>query len=168
MFRLRAASIERFDLSVEGFWKSFFAAVLTLPAYILMLWIDSARSEASARDGGDLVGAFIFYLMGWIIFPLISLVLTRFFDLGGRYVPLVVAHNWVSVWLTAIFVAALVASLVVPPPIDRSLLLMALVGALYVQWFVIKAALLTTGLVALGFVTLNVIVEQTVSRLVLG
>ena len=91
------SALAQFDLSVDGFWKSFAAALVVAPAYILVLldqyrftgWPENAWATALAE--------LVSFAGGWIAFPLAAIPLTRLLGLGARYVPLIVADNWSAV-----------------------------------------------------------------------
>src|SRR5690606_8518675 len=63
------AGLAFFDTSIAGFWRSFMAAVLALPAYALLL---AARDESAGPpldDPGVLLVEGIAYVIGWFAFP---------------------------------------------------------------------------------------------------
>ena len=71
-----------FNLTVDGFWRSFFAAVLAAPAYAITL----ARQWSLIEPGVDL-GWYVLiegltYLCLWAAFPVVAIGLTRAFGLG--------------------------------------------------------------------------------------
>jgi hypothetical protein len=95
----RSEGLRELDLSADGFWNSFFAIVVALPALIVG-WVSFANEL-----GGDdvfgyrlsiLVRLAIVDLASWIG-PLVLLALVvRPAGLADRFVPYVVATNWAS------------------------------------------------------------------------
>lgn len=156
--------LDLFDLSVEGFWRSFAAAFLLAPAYVVLLVEHHARIGWPERLGGAVLADFVAYICGWIVFPCAAVFLTRLLGLTGRYVPLIVANNWASVVQTALYTPLVVLSAVLPAPLRAMLLFAATVAALIYQWFVTRTALDTTSDIAFGLVVINVLLGILVSR----
>lgn len=143
-----------FNISVEGFWRSFFAAVLLSPFYLITIW-----PEIVVTDGGISVWAAVVHLAtygaGWILFPLVAFFATDILQLGHRFTALVVAVNWSSVLIFGLFTLAVAFAALVQGPL-ASLLIVALTAGLIVyHWFVIKTALDTTSAVAAAFLLFN-------------
>ena len=87
-----------FDTSIDGFWRSFFAAVVVAPAYVLFVAIDLASPEPEAIDpswAAIVMG--VAYLARVVAFPVAAVFVTRLLGVSERYVPLIVAHNWASI-----------------------------------------------------------------------
>lgn len=89
-----------FDVSLDGFWRSFAVIGLLAPTALVSILADHALSGGqldpaplSIRLG---IGA-VAYVLGWIAFPLVLALLARPFDLGRAYVPWMVARNWTSI-----------------------------------------------------------------------
>jgi len=94
------------DLSADGFWNSFFAIVVALPA-MFVGWVGVANGFGVGAEelGGRvsiLIRLAIIDMAAWIV-PLIALAFVmRAAGIADRYVPLVVASNWgsaISAWL---------------------------------------------------------------------
>ena len=95
----KADGLRLLDLSADGFWNSFFAIVVALPAMIVG-WVGIANEIG---DAGAFAGRFgmvarlaVIDLGTWVL-PLVALALVgRRVGIGGRFVHYVVASNWVS------------------------------------------------------------------------
>ena len=95
-------ALDRMDLSADGFWRSFSAIPLALPAYLLM-WLQSARELAAAGDtrspGVLVLLQAVIDLAAWIV-PLLAAVLAlRPMGLSSRLVPFVSVQNWFGLFL---------------------------------------------------------------------
>lgn len=154
------------DLTVEGFWGSFTGAVVAAafvaPAYALLLADRFARTGQSP-GAGTLLGEALSYLADIVTLPLLAIPLTRFLGLGGRYVPLVVASNWATVPQAALFLAAVVLGLALPPFRD-GLVLTALMVTVAYHWFVVRVALGVAGTTALAVVLIHFLVGTMLKR----
>ncbi|MGI9493795.1 MAG: hypothetical protein ACR2QF_15470 [Geminicoccaceae bacterium] len=157
-----------FNLTVEGFWRSFFAAILVAPGHIIL------ASQGFIAGGGQLsvwsllvhVGM---YAVSWIIFPLTVFFAIDLLNLGHRYTALIVAVNWAAVIEISVMVAGLGLALILPPDAAKLLIVAIVIGLVIYQWFVIRTALQSTGTLAFAFVLfallISVMLEQIANRL---
>ncbi|MER2536670.1 MAG: transporter [Rhizobiaceae bacterium] len=102
----RADGLRLMDLSADGFWNSFFAIVVSVPALVvgwvgLALDIDPDPAHTSGRIGIVLRLAVVDFA-SWVV-PLAALALVaRPAGVADRFVHYVVATNWASallIWL---------------------------------------------------------------------
>lgn len=164
LMRGDVAGLERFDVSIEGFWRSFQAAIFAAPLYFLLLFLQPSPSGLSGWS--FLISGVLTFTIGWVFFPLLALGLSRFYGLTDRYVPLIVAVNWMALPQLLIFTAAIVLSLILPAGIVTLFLLVITVAVLYIQWFVIKSALATTAMTAITFLFLDLVINQTLQTFI--
>lgn len=113
----QAEGLRLLDLSADGFWNSFFAIVVALPAMVVG-WVGLANElagpDALAARFGLLVRLAAVDIGTWIL-PLIVLALVaRPAGISGRFVPYVVASNWASAIIAWMMVPAALARLVLP------------------------------------------------------
>lgn len=107
LLRRDPAAPTAFNATLDGVWRSFFAAVLLLPLHLAYLAI-----IGPAAGGGEAGGAtrwivnFLIYVIGWAAWPLIAFYMTRLMDCGGRLLGYVAAYNW-SQLLTGPFLVGL-------------------------------------------------------------
>jgi hypothetical protein len=156
---LDPAGMRFFDRSLEGFWKSFFAAVLVAPGYALILVLDSAELKPSAGPLGIVVVQSLIYVIIWVAFPLVMFYLAQALGRDNEYQGFVVAYNWAQViQLLLVMPASLVvASDWLPDPIAYLLNIGVLAAVLGYEWFIARTALALSasgaaGVVALSFV----------------
>ncbi|MBX3578304.1 MAG: transporter [Rhizobiaceae bacterium] len=102
----RADGLRLLDLSADGFWNSFFAIAIALPA-LAVNWVSIANDLSldpgmAAGRGAILLRLAMIDLGSWI-FPLGALALAaRPAGIEDRFVAYVVASNWgsaITVWL---------------------------------------------------------------------
>jgi len=94
------AALAAFDVSLDGFWHSFWVMVLLAPTALASILADHALAHDALEEapiGPRLVAGALAYGLGWIAFPLLLALLARPFALGTVYVPWMVARNWTSV-----------------------------------------------------------------------
>jgi hypothetical protein len=160
--RGNVAGMTRFDLSITGFWRSFFAIVLASPAYLFLLADQYAATEVGTHIFGVVAIEAFAYVIGWCAFPVAAIFLTRLLGLGARYVPLVVAINWCGVLQLLLLAAAVLIGGLAPPAVRGMLGLVALIAVLTFQWFVIRTALETTSGTAAGLLVVDLLLSLLV------
>jgi hypothetical protein len=164
LLRFDAAGMGYFDLSVDGFWRSFFAAVPTAPLYAILVALELGRRPEAVNVGWTVVVWTLAYGVGWAAFPLAAVPLTRLLRVTDRYVALIVAYNWASVPQTLIILVAalLEASGVMPGGLGTITMLGATLFVLVYHWFIARTALDVGGLTAAGVVLLMLIIGDLV------
>src|SRR5439155_19043976 len=67
-----------FDRSLDGFWRSFRAAAITYPLYLVLLTMRVSVAEWQRSGGLQIVIVeTIAYVIAWVAFPLVMLAVTR-------------------------------------------------------------------------------------------
>lgn len=174
--RLDRAGMTFFNLTVAGFWRSFFAAILVAPGYAILVAQKLADRDAVAPEAAPSVVATgepaaiwvvivqtATYALSWAVFPIVAAVLTWLLNLGRAYVALIVAGNWAAVIQMAAFLAALVLGYLLPAALAPVLITVVTGGILFYQWFVIRTALQTSGGVALVLVLVDLLVNTVIN-----
>ena len=155
--RLDANGFRYFDLSEAGFWKSFQAAVVAAPLFVLLILL---RSEEHPLSDDPLRAIFIEaigYVVGWTAFPLAAWYLASALQKQQRYTAYIIAYNWANVIQVAAFLplALLSASGVLPGSFVVLLALLLTGAVIYYQFFIVRTALGVEVLPALGFVAID-------------
>ena len=107
LMRLDAAGMTYFNLSSDGFWRSFFAAVMIAPFYVALGYIKfagepEARAALMALD-------FVSYCVRWAAFVVVMIFIARFLQRSHHYAGFIIASNWISVpqWVLVMVVFTL-------------------------------------------------------------
>jgi len=159
--RLYPSGMRFFSLTIEGFWRSFFAAVIVAPIYIYIRLIRPTapvvEGAPPADPGPGLVVDIGAYVMGWVAFPALMILLARLLNVSGQYVSFIVVYNWANVVQWALFgvVATIAAALGAETGLGVGLNLAALAAVLFYQWFIARTALMTSAYVAAGIVVID-------------
>ncbi len=167
--RLDRGGMSFFELSIPGFWRSFFAAVVVAPAFAVLVALRFGHETELGPDldlGPFLVVKLVAYAVSWAAFPLAMLVLARLLSLSAFYVPFIIAYNWSAVIQIAVFLpAALIeASGLLPETLAGILMMIATMAILSYQWFVARVALQTTGVMAAGLVAFDLLLGILIDR----
>jgi hypothetical protein len=172
----RAEGLKAFDMSERGFWHSFAALWLTLPAYIVSLAFERLRLGLLQPDRSlldnvwlDLVVAFG-HVAGFLALPVAMIWIARWLRLEKAYVPFVIVTNWISViGMMVLSVPAMLMLLGWAPPGLASLFSLAFaVIIVRLQWFATKSTLGLASLPALGIVVLGIVLNAFVGTAMRG
>lgn len=133
---------------------SFRAALICLPLFLvmrLMAWAMRGVPEAGLLLG--LVTELIGYVLSWTVFALVSKSLAEQAQRGENWPQFIAAWNWANVVQYALLMAlALPAALGMPTWLVSVLGLGALGYAIWLEWFVVRTALMVGGGTAAMFV----------------
>jgi hypothetical protein len=152
-----AAAFEDFNLTIEGFWRSF---TMVVPVLVLAypLFISDHRFSLELAESSDgpselrLGDDYFYLLLGMAIWPLIAAVLARFLGLGQHYVRYMIIYNWMAVPTLTLSVVPHLLHLATGAALLPLILAQAIfIFLLYVSWFVAKTGLQTTALIAFTF-----------------
>ena len=141
MIRFDGNAIDDFDTTENGFWRSFYAALLVLPFSTLM----AANRYNLITDGGSTGGVtsdisagrfviveIIAYVIAWTAYPVLMAIFVRHLNCAQNYVRGIVAYNWAAFWQNAVYVPLALISVGSGTP----LILFVLIGVLVYGWYV--------------------------------
>jgi len=157
-----------FDASPDGAWKSFWAAALVAPAFLLLDILAGNFDDPGPRL---LAVKAISYVIDWTAFPLVMVHIADSLDRRPLWTRYVVAYNWSAVVQVAVLFPAAVLALLVPSAptalLAQALTIVMLVYRAYVAHVALRVALPT----AAGIVLLDVLLAgllKTVSDRLAG
>jgi hypothetical protein len=169
LFLFDPRGVAAFNVSIEGFWHSFFAAVLAAPIYFAVVIIgrDLAKGliDTAVMDGPlvvpslreTLVAEVVGYPVSFVAFPIAMIGLSRLLKVTGRYVPYVIAYNWSSVVVVTLrllplvlFSAGIVGAQATTTPIFVSFL-----AIMIYRWYLARVVLGVAGITAFGLVLID-------------
>jgi hypothetical protein len=160
--RLDPSGMSHLNLSVDGFWHSFFAAVLVAPGYALLVVQElMARPEAVSPAWAFMIET-VAYVIGWAAFPLVAIVVTHLLGLSRNYAAMIIAANWAAVLQIGLFLVAIALGFMLPP-LAGLIVTLATIAILSYQWFLFRTALDTTGGIAVALVLVDLLVNSAVS-----
>ncbi len=141
--RFDADGLKYFNDSIDGFWRSFFAAVLVLPFYLVLLMVRHAVALEHVAAARFYSVELIAYVIAWVAFPLIMTVFARHLDRDRFYVRFIVAYNWAAVLQNAVYLpVTILATAGVLPNAVANAVGLAVLGLIVVYvWFIARTAL---------------------------
>jgi hypothetical protein len=158
LLRFEARGLTFFEDSVPAFWRSFFAAAIVAPAYLIMTVTHLANSEAEAGPLQVLTVELPAYVILWTALPLALFYITRAIGKEDRFLIAVIALNWSAIIHVALSlpIHLVTQAQLIPPPIGDLLSLGLFVFLLIYEWFIVRTALTVGGLAAAAVVLLDV------------
>ncbi|TNE36491.1 MAG: hypothetical protein EP347_11030 [Alphaproteobacteria bacterium] len=99
-------AFEEFDISADGFWRSFAAPIMLVPFYYLFFAMHyNLTMELGIlqrlQSGGELISGrsyvwhwLVAYLLDVALLPLFLVPISRLLQFNDRYVHMVIARNW--------------------------------------------------------------------------
>jgi len=161
-------AMQDFDLSIDGFWRSFLAALIVIPPSLLV----SVFTEVGPRAdhiSEDMVGYLVqqTLLRGglWLLFPLAMVPVARLLNLSSTYVQYIIVWNWSQVIVAAVMLSAtiLLGSDLLGQEIGGLILMLAFLSVSFYAYLVARVALGCEMPMAIGVVVLDFVLTLTVS-----
>ena len=156
-----------FDRSLDGFWRSFRAAVICYPLYLVLLAMRVSVAEWQTSGGWRIVMVeTIGYVVAWVAFPLLMLNVVRWIGREHRFFEFMVPYNWCQVPQSALFVLVGLesASGILSIQASQAIDIVAALATLVYEWFIARVALDTTGLVAAFVVLVDLVLGVLISH----
>lgn len=160
ILRREPGAMAMFDLTADGFFRSFTAMLVAAPAYALIVLGRIVGEGSAVALPLTLLIEAIGYVVAWLAFPIAAGLVLYGLGEGRRLVPLVVAGNWAAVLQIGFVLAALLVAAALPAATAAAVTTTATLAALAYQWLVVRTALAAPGVVAAGFVLLDVVVSM--------
>ena len=167
----RPDGLKSFDMTEKGFWHSFGAIWLALPAFVVVLAFERHRLGLLGPDAAILDASWVTavvaagYVGSFLVLPLGMIGIARRLGLGARYVPFVIVTNWaLAVGLTILSVPAALLLLGWATPSLAVLYVLAF-GAIVVRllWLATKATLGVSGGLAAAIVVMAVALDLLIA-----
>ena len=153
-----APALRWFDRSLDGFWRSFRAAAIAYPLYLVLLTMRVSVAEWQRSGGLQIVIVeTIAYVIAWVAFPLaLYYIVAR----AGRllpYVDFVIVYNWINIpWAVVGLAIALLGRIgLIGDTTEQVLMAIFELGILCFEWFIARQTLRLGGLACAGLVALD-------------
>ncbi len=156
--------------SATGFWRSFFAAVLVLPLYVLLLVVRHTGAMEHVPAFRFYSVEMIAYVIAWVAFPLLMASLVRVLDRERLYVRFIVAYNWAAVLQNGVYlpITILTAAGLLADALANTLGLAALGLIVVYVWFVTRTTLEIPAGKAAGIVGLDFLLSILINSVAEG
>lgn len=161
-----------FNLTIDGFWRSFAMVVpllfLTYPIFIsdyrFGIELAAESDEVPALNMGLNYAYLIAFIFAW---PLVVALLTKLLGVANNYIRYMVIYNWMTLPATGLALLPhllhLVTGAIYPTLILAQIVFLLL---LYVSWYVARKALEASPLIATAFVLAEFALMLGLDRLI--
>jgi hypothetical protein len=156
-----------FDTSLDGFWRSFRAALICYPAYLALLAMRMPSPPwESAGIGRIILVESIAFVISWTAFPLLMLSLSRGLGRENRFLAFMVAYNWCQVPQTVLFliIGLDMATGLLPGGAGDAVGLAAALAVMVYEWYIARLALAIPAIQAVLVVLLDLVLGTALSR----
>lgn len=162
---LDAGGMRYFNVSPQGFWRSFLAAVIVAPFYAALLALAHRSFETPPDAVRFTLAEAIAYVTSWAAYPLVMASVAKQLDRWDRYIGYIVAYNWSSVLQNALFIPinALLITGVLAPQAGFLLWLMVFSLIMVYVWFIARTGLALAPMAAAGIVCIDVVLNLMIS-----
>jgi len=159
-----------FDLSVTGFWRSFRAIVLVLPAYVLSALTTWTTLPKEMDSTTFFVARTISLAIDWVAFAVVLALVADRLRVSGTYSAYIIVRNWASVIATAPFgiVSVLFIAGVIGQDIAATLSLAVLFIVLRYNYIVARRVLQVGMPLAIGIVVADFILSLAIDAGISG
>jgi hypothetical protein len=160
--------LDFFDTSIDGFWRSFRAALICYPFFLMLLGFRVSTAHWEEAGVARIIALeTIGYVISWVAFPLLVLPLTRWLGREDRFLAFMVAYNWSQLPQTALFVilGADAASGLLPAGVTQIADFAAAVAVLLYEWYIARVALAVSASQAVSVVLLDLVLGSVLSRI---
>ena len=167
--RLDPQAMSYFNLTIDGFWRSFVAPAVLAPFYVGLSMV-APPSAIAAYMASDPTGFVLVQLLLFAItvatLPLVMIPLSMVLRLTAGYVPFVIATNWsmIVVAVVMIPVALIVKTQLLGPDFSNLMFVMALISVLYYSYLIARASLGCNVSTAIGIVVLDFLLGRLIDR----
>lgn len=155
LIQANSKAMEFFDLSSDGFWKSFWAIAVMFPVFIL-----SVIYGSQAQGQPPMATEVIFFFITLPLSAFVMYYFTRFMNIGTNYSSMIIASNWMTaINYNILVVAGLIMNLLAPEN-KMSLVVIYLLSfyfGVYVVWFMYKISLKISGFLAAGVLLFDIL-----------
>jgi hypothetical protein len=156
-----------FDVSIDGFWRSFRAGAICYPLYLLLLSLRISALHWEASGVASILAVeTIAYVISWVAFPLVILPLARQLGRADRFLAFMVAYNWSQIPQTALVVLVGLESAtgLLPPSGAAFAGFLAAIATLVYEWYIARVALAVTGAQATLVVIIDLVLSTALGR----
>lgn len=145
--------LECFDASLRGFWRSFWAAVLVAPAFIILDLLSGDIGAGPRQLAVQVIG----YVIDWTAFPVLMITIADSLGKWPNYTRYVVAYNWAAVVQMTILLPVAMLAVLLPSHATMALAQFVTVILLVYRAYVAHVALEVGIGTSAGIVLLDVL-----------
>jgi hypothetical protein len=169
--RFDARGVQYFDDSPNAALRSFYAAVLTAPAFIVISLLSLATSELKEDMPAFIVLVVhtLFYVLLWVVAPVIIHRICQVIDRGDAFFRYLSANNWSNIitYHLNLVMVVLILGEILPAPVVGLLIFATYGYVIAYNWFIGLRCLDINALTAAGLVGLQLVLHVLIESIVL-
>ena len=152
LVRRDETAFEDFNISVDGFWRSFFAAVLVAPLHFAWSYYEFGATAGQHGVGLSryLLVDLITYVLTWTGWPLLMFYVTRAMGCGDRFLHYAIVYNWVQVPGVILLIGVAMGLGPLLGPLAGLLIYLVLGAVLVFEWWLAMKTLQISPMAALA------------------
>ena len=146
-----------FNATYEGFWRSFSAAIIIAPVFIIFLSIQYSYDAKNVNLMRFFYIHSIAYVTGWVAFPLLIFHLANLLKFNQGIICYIISYNWCSLLQNLIYLpfVIIVGAFQIQGGIINTIGIFLLGLVILYTWFISKVALNISGLFAVVIVMID-------------
>lgn len=157
-----------FNMSMEGFYRSFLAMILALPLFAIENSIDYREIPTDTSIVPFLLYLCLALLISWGSYLAIVAVLARYMGFSDRYSIFVVVYNWMQFGIILVwFPISIIATGIFPENVAATITLLFIAASYALLWYMLKVTLNLTGMTAVGLAFLEFLIVILVQSIFL-
>lgn len=155
LMQFRDSGFARIEPTWAGAQFSFIAALLSLPVFLTLQWLDAGTLDAAA-----LTVTLSIYALQWCLLPLVAYYLCAQWQRLDAYPLFLASYNWMTVWQSLAYAVMLLGLVtgILPQSVMALLSTLLLVYLFAVEGFIAQRALRIGIMGAVGIVILDLFV----------
>jgi len=161
-----------FDFSLNGFWRSFLAAIIVFPAFAFLRWHDLLDAPENFPAGRYMTVEVIAYVIKWLAFPVLMYQVIPMLGRTERYIGFITVYNWSSVLQMAVYLVALLLGVLFPMLGSGGFVMVAvlamLVYGVYIARLTLSVPIATASAIVMADFLLSMVITSVGIRLALG
>jgi hypothetical protein len=151
--------------------RSFYAAILCLPTYLLLEWLQPGTTAAEVAPlTRALPIDMISYVLQWVAYPVLLVNILAWMQKSARWALLVTTINWTGVvqWHLSVAASLVLMTNLLPEAATQVLGLLVVGVTLAYKTFAVRAVLAVSGWTAFGLVLVELAMLLVILQLSLG
>lgn len=155
-----------FNISAEGFWRSFFAAVLILPAYLLRLALPADDEPVIDWTFAGLLAELTYYVLAWAAFPVAMVFIARLLGVMQGYAAYIIVYNWAQVPIMIVLLAVNLIDYLglMAQGLAIFVYMTVVLTILYYLWYIARITLGVAWHTAVGIVAVDIVLMVVISQ----
>lgn len=146
-----------FDTSVGGFWRSFRAALIVLPIYAFVRYMDFEQAAETFPLASYATAELFSYVLKWITYPLAMIYICDLLGKFDRYYAYITVYNWAGVVQMLGFFCAMLLGSALSDGMAGFLLMMVMVAILVYEGYIAVVVLDVPVISALALVVIDML-----------